>query len=137
MRSVRPLGPARAVLAAAALPLGCCAAPAADAGAAGRKLVHVVVFWLKPGAPADLPARLRDLYLHRVRREVPGVEAVWVGPPHPSPRPVVDDSFHLMSVVRFADAAAEAAWQTHPVHAELRALFEPHLERVTVYDFVE
>lgn len=114
-----------------------CAAPGPNTQAGSGKLVHVVAFWLKPSAPKDLVARMRDFYLARVVREVPGVESAWIGLPQPSDRSVVDDSFSCMSIVRFASAAAEVGWQTHPVHDELRKLFEPHLDRVVVYDFVE
>ena len=114
-----------------------CAAPSPHAVVGSGKLIHVVAFWLKPGAPADLVTRMRDFYVTRVAREVAGVENVWVGRPQPSDRSVVDASFSCMSIVRFAGAAAEVGWQTHPVHDELKKLFEAHLERVVVYDFVE
>jgi hypothetical protein len=115
-----------------------CACSTMAAGAPGSgKLVHVVAFWFKPSAPKDLAATVSNFYRTRVQGRMPGVEAVWVGPPQPSDRDVVDDSFSLMSVVRFTDHAAEVAWQTHPIHDELRRLFEPHLAKVTVYDFVE
>lgn len=127
----------RSSLVALLLALASCAAPALHTQPGSGKLVHVVAFWLKPGAPADVVAKMRDCYLNRVAREVPGVEAAWVGKPQGSERSVVDDSFSCMSVVRFTDAAAEARWQTHPVHDELKRVFEPHLDRVVVYDFVE
>jgi hypothetical protein len=117
--------------------LAACAASDLESRAASKKLVHVVAFWLKPNAPKDLPAQMRAFYATRVAREVPGVENVFVGTAHASDRDVVDDSFSCMSVVRFASAAAEAAWQTHPVHDELRQLFGAHLDRVVVYDFVQ
>lgn len=135
LRMIPTLLPAT-LLIALGLALTSCAATAPRPTAAGG-LVHVVAFWLKPGAPSDAVERLRRFYLTRVAREVPGVEDVRVGPPRPSERAVVDDSFSCMSVVRFADAAAEVAWQTHPVHDALRAEFEPLFDRVVVYDLLE
>ena len=114
-----------------------CVAPAAHSTPGSGRLVHAVAFWLKPDAPADLVARMRTFYLNRVTCEVAGVENVWLGKPQASERSVVDASFSCMSIVRFANAAAEAGWQTHPVHDELKKLFEPHLIRVVVYDFIE
>jgi len=123
-------------LAAAVALLGCAAAPAHTVPGSGR-LVHAVAFWLKPDAPADVVDRMRAFYLERVTTGVPGVASVWVGRPRPATRSVVDASFACKSVVRFESAAAEAGWQSHPVHAEFKQRFEPHLERVVVYDFVE
>lgn len=119
------------------LVLAGCATPAAHTRPGSGALVHVVAFWLEPDAPADMTARMRDFYLARVVRNVPGVQAAWIGTPRRSDRDVVDDSFSCMSVVRFASAADEARWQAHPVHDELKRMFEPHLRRVVVYDFVE
>lgn len=114
-----------------------CSTTTAITSPGSAKLVHVVAFWFKATAPADLARTVSAFYVERVQRGVPGVEAVWVGKPQPSGRGVVDSSYSLMSVVRFASSQAEVAWQTHPVHDDLRKLFEPHLEKVVVYDFVE
>lgn len=103
----------------------------------GERLVHVVAFWLKPDAPADAVARMHAFYRTRVVTEVDGVESAWMGKPRPSERSVVDASFSCMSVLRFASASAELAWQTHPVHDAFKAMCEPWLARVVVYDFLE
>lgn len=125
----------------AMLPLACSAVPSTTTAAltskGSKKLVHVVAFWFKAAAPADLADQVTTFYLSRVQGAVPGVEAVWVGPPQPSGRGVVDSSYSLMSVIRFSSSAAEQGWQTHPVHDDLKKLFEPYLEKVIVYDFVE
>ncbi len=123
-------------LAQAALLSACASVPHVTAPGAGA-LVHVVAFWIKPSAPPELGTRMVEFYTRRLHGSVPGVEVVWIGKARPSGRDVVDDSFSLMSIVRFADGAAEADWQTHPVHEELRTLMGEHLERVVVYDFVE
>lgn len=120
-----------------AFALTSCAMSGAHTVAGSGKLVHAVAFWLKPGSPADAVERMRAFYLTRVAGEVAGVDSVWIGKPRPSARSVVDASFSCMSILRFADAAAEVAWQTHPVHDEFKRQFEAMFERVSVYDFVE
>jgi hypothetical protein len=104
-----------------------------DVGTA--ELAHVVAFWWTDEAPADTSERLVELYHGRVAEEVPGVLDLWIGPPQPSERDVVDASFDLMCALRFESAEAESAWQIHPVHDVLRTEFGPFIERVQVYDF--
>lgn len=98
-------------------------------------LVHAVAFWWSADAPEDLSERMVALYLERVAHEVPGVVDVWIGPPDPSERSVVDSSFDLMSCVRFASAEAEEGWQVHPVHDSLKSEFGAFIERVQINDF--
>lgn len=123
-------------LAQAALLSACASVPTVTSPGAGS-LTHVVALWIKDTAPADLRTRIVEFYTHRLHGSVPGIEVVWIGSARPSTRDVVDDTFSLMSIVRFADSAAEVGWQSHPVHEELRTLFGTHLAKVTVYDFVE
>lgn len=98
-------------------------------------LVHAVAFWWSADAPPDLSERMVTLYRERVASEVPGVVEVWIGPPDPSERSVVDSSFDLMSAVRFESPEAEDGWQVHPVHDALKAEFGPYIERVQINDF--
>ena len=84
-----------------ALLLGSCAASgAAPDPVLGHDdqpdLVHAVAFWWSADAPADLSERMVALYRERVATEVPGVVDVWIGPPDPSERSVVDSSFDLV-----------------------------------------
>lgn len=125
------------VAVSAVLLLGSCAgAPMVTRPGSGA-VVHVVAFWLDPDTSAAAREAMTAIYLERVPREVPGVEAVWLGPARPSDRDVVDDSFSLMTIVRFSNGDAEIGWQTHAVHDALRASFADHLQRVVVYDFIE
>lgn len=123
-----------------ALLLGSCAASgAAPDPVLGHDdqpdLVHAVAFWWSADAPAGLSERMVALYRERVATEVPGVVDVWIGPPDPSERSVVDSSFDLMSTVRFESPEAEDGWQVHPVHDALKAEFGPYIERVQINDF--
>ena len=128
------------VLPGCALLLGSCAASgAAPDPVLGHDdrpdLVHAVAFWWSADAPADLSERMVALYRERVATEVPGVVDVWIGPPDPSERSVVDSSFDLMSTVRFESPEAEDGWQVHPVHDALKVEFGPYIERVQINDF--
>lgn len=109
---------------------GCRAAPTV---APDGQLAHTVFFWLKPEAPAGTAQAMLSFYRTEVPT-VPGVVAVLAGPPRPSERDVVDDSFAFGVTTVFADTEAEIAWQPHPVHERLIARFGPWLARVLVYD---
>ena len=100
------------------------------------RLMHTVVFWLKPDIPGTIPAEMAEFYNERITGVV-GVESVFVGRPAGSEREVVDSSYQLLSSVLFKDAAAQAAWQVDPVHDAFRDRFGPHFERVVVYDNFE
>lgn len=130
--------PARAVMAALALAVlaSACGGPPRWPQPGSGALLHVVLLWYR----ADMPPAERDalvaLYVERVR-SVPGVDAVWLGRPAGTPRDVVDNTYDQLVLMRFCDAAAAAAWQTHPVHEELLQRFGRHFARVLVYDAAE
>ncbi|MGE3175254.1 MAG: Dabb family protein [Planctomycetota bacterium] len=119
-----------ALLALTALPS--CTAP--SAGARPGEVEHVVLVWLKDGASATV----RDAILAAARAfpdRIPGFVSLSTGTALASDRDVVDDSFDLGLVMRFRDAAALHAYETHPVHeAALRDLLLPNAARVQVYD---
>lgn len=97
------------------------------------RVAHTVYFWLKPGTDTAT----RDAMIVYYQREItkaPGVVAVIAGVPRASDRDVVDDSFTVGTTVVFESSAAEVAWQTEPIHDELKRLFFPVLDRVVVYD---
>lgn len=100
------------------------------------RLMHTVVFWLKPDAPAGTPATMADFYYQRIAG-VDGVEQVFAGSPAGTDREVVDNSYQLLTSVVFRDKAAQDAWQTDPVHDTFRETFGPAFERVVVYDNLE
>ena len=57
------------------------------------EIVHVVLVWLKQ--PGNTEHRHQIIEASRAFREIPGVVELRVGPPLPSERPVVDDSFDV------------------------------------------
>ena len=119
-----------------ALAASACVGPAPEAAVAPAGVQHVVVLWLKrPGDAAD-----RAALIEASRRflAIAGVQSVRVGPPLPSERPIVDDSFDVALVMGFADAAALERYQADPAHeAATREVLLPLVERLVVYDFVD
>ena len=108
----------------------CASTPRTEA--AGR-VAHTVFFWLRSDAPAPTRDAMIRYYQHEVLR-APGVASVFAGEARPSDRDVVDDSFSVGTTIVFESSAAEVAWQTEPIHDELKRLFFPLVERVVVYD---
>lgn len=68
--------------------------------------------------------------------EIPGVMEFREGPPVPSPRGVVDDSFTAAISMTFASQADADAYQTHPLHQKfVQEVVKPHVKRLLVFDF--
>lgn len=99
-------------------------------------MLHTVFFWFEPAVRDAVKRRVVDFYLERTQ-EIDGVEQVFIGEPAGTPRDVVDNSYDLTTSQLFRDRAAADAWQTHPVHDELRELLLAGLTRAQVYDAVE
>lgn len=98
-----------------------------------NRVLHAVVFWLKPDAPPETARSMTEFYTERIA-QVDGVEHAFAGPPAGTQREVVDGSYQLMSGLVFSNEAAASAWQVDPVHDAFRERFEAHFERVVVYD---
>lgn len=121
------------VLAACFL-LASCAPPASSSTASKGTVQHIVVCWLhKPG---DELARAQLIGTSLGFKDLPGVVDVTAGPPLPSDRPVVDDSFDVAIVMTFRDEAALRAYETHPAHKKaVESVLKPLVARHVVYDF--
>lgn len=121
----------RAALLGALLGVGACRS--VDAGHRGQ-IEHVVVVWLKE--PGDEAVKARTVETARTFPDrIPGILSLAIGDALPSERPEVDDGFDLTLVIRFADAAALAAYLVHPVHqAAVHDVLAPNAARVQIYD---
>ena len=100
------------------------------------KIAHTVFVWLKkPGDKADrlkLIAAANDL-----KRQIPEVETVTVGQMLPSKRPVVDSTYDVGFVMRFANQAALDSYEQNPIHQKaVKEQLQPMAKKVQVYDFV-
>lgn len=100
------------------------------------KVEHVVLVWLKkPGDGQDRAAVVAAA--KKFQREIPEIQHLSVGQPLASDRPVVDDSFDVGLVMRFADAAALARYEKHPVHTKaVQDILLPVSKKLQVYDIV-
>lgn len=110
------------------------AAPAPAPPARGKAAVqHIVLCWLK--TPGDPMARAQLIGTSLGFLDLPGVIDVTAGPPLPSDRPEVDDTFDVAIVMTFRDEAALRAYEVHPAHkAAVRSVLRPLVERVVIYD---
>lgn len=104
-----------------------------DTGRPGQ-IDHVVVVWLKQPGDEAIEARMVET-ARTFPDRIPGILSLTIGDALPSERPEVDDGFDLTLVIRFADAAALAAYEVHPVHqAAVREVLAPNAARVQIYD---
>ncbi len=94
--------------------------------------VHTVYFWLKK----DHSAEQRATFLKGVEtlRGVPSAEAVYVGTPAATHRPVVDRTYDVALIVLLNDLAAHDAYQADPVHRAFVEQYASHWEKVVIYD---
>jgi hypothetical protein len=96
---------------------------------------HVVLFWLKPDAPASAQQQLLD-DCHQLLAKIPGLLAFDAGTPAGTPREVVDNSYDVGLLTAFANSAGHDAYQSHELHQQFLARNKPHFGRIVVYDFV-
>lgn len=95
-------------------------------------LVHSVFFWLKPDLTAEQTAEFRAGL--ESLRGVSSVEAVHIGTPAPTDRPVIDRSYSFALTVLLKGMAEHDAYQVDPIHREFVTRFSAHWDRVLIYD---
>lgn len=127
-----------AILSFAALSLlaSCSSCPMGHKTTSKGKVEHVVLIWLKkPGNVADRAAVVTTA--KKFQAEIPQIQHLSVGQPLASERPVVDDSFDVGLVIRFANQADLSAYEKHPVHTQAVAdTLKPLAKKLLVYDVV-
>lgn len=122
--------------AALSLLASCTSCPVGHKTTAKGKVEHVVLLWLKnPGNAADRAAVIGAA--KKFQAEIKEIQHLSVGTPLASERPVVDDSFDVGLVIRFANAADLAAYEKHPVHVKaVTDTLKPRAKKLLVYDVV-
>ncbi|MBE2284378.1 MAG: Dabb family protein [Prosthecobacter sp.] len=108
-------------------PLGC-------KTTAKGKVEHIVLVWLKrPGNAADRATLIATA--RKFLAEIKQIQHLSVGTAVPSERPIVDDSFDVGFVMRFASKADMDAYEKHPVHVNaVKQTLMPLAKKVQVYD---
>ncbi|MSU33692.1 MAG: Dabb family protein [Pedosphaera sp.] len=95
---------------------------------------HIVIFWTDPANPKDADDLLAGC--HRYLKSIPGVMSYHAGKMVGSPRPVVDQSYHVAVNLVFPNKKAQDDYQVHPMHIEfLEKVFRPLCKKAVVYDF--
>lgn len=98
------------------------------------KVEHVVLVWLKRTGNATDRATLIAT-AKKFQAEISQIQQLSVGPAVPSDRPIVDDSFDVAFVMRFASKADLDAYEKHPVHVNaVKQTLLPIAKKVLVYD---
>ena len=127
-----------AIFALAALSLlpSCTTCPMGCKTTAKGKVEHVVLVWLKkPGDAADRAKVVKAAKMFQA--EISQIQHLSVGQPLASDRPVVDDSFDVGLVLRFANPADLNAYEKHPVHVKaVTDVLQPIAKKLLVYDVV-
>ena len=73
----------------------------------------------------------------KLKTEIPEVETVTVGQMLPSKRAVVDSTYDVGFVMRFASQAALDSYEQNPIHQKaVKEQLQPMAKKVQVYDFV-
>ncbi len=95
-------------------------------------LVHSVFFWLK----TDLTEAQRTNFRAGVESlaKIECAEAVYIGTPSTTDRPVIDKSYDIGLTVVLKDLAAHDAYQVDPIHRQFVEEFGSYWERVVIYD---
>jgi hypothetical protein len=96
--------------------------------------VHAVYFWLKPGLTPAQTGQFEELA--RAMSKIPTVRHLWLGKPAATDRPVIDRSYSYALTVVFDDAAAEDAYQKHPIHDTFREKCGSFWTKVLIYDSI-
>lgn len=133
MKKARLIFSTAVLLLASGLP-ACSTGPLAKSQAG--KVDHCVFVWLKKSGDKTDRARLVEA-ARRFEREIPEIERLTVGQMLPSARPIVDSTYDVAFIMRFADKAAMDRYEQHPVHqAAVKDLLLPVSKKVQVYDLV-
>jgi len=103
--------------------------------AAPGNVSHVVLVWLKhPGNASDRAKVIEAAKDFRGR--IPGLLAMSIGEPLPSPRPVVDSSFDVGIVMRFETPHALEAYEKNPIHQKaVKEVLAPLAAKIVVHDW--
>lgn len=125
------------IILAAIIPLflsSCALYPSGGKSTPKGGIEHIVLVWLKhPGSAADRATLIATA--KKFQAEIKQIQHLGAGPAAPSDRTVVDDSFDVGLVMRFASKADLDAYEKHPVHVDaVTRTLKPLAKKLLVYD---
>jgi len=96
--------------------------------------VHSVYFWLND----DLSAERKSRFIEGIRSltTIDCVQTGFIGVPAATNREIIDASYSYALVLSFADAAAQDAYQVHPVHDAFRENCGGSWKKIVIYDAI-
>lgn len=96
--------------------------------------VHSVYFWLRD----DLAPSATSTFVEGIRSlsAIDCVQQGFIGVPAATDRAIIDQSYSYALVLSFADAAAQDAYQVHPVHDAFRESCGGSWSKIVIYDAV-
>ena len=101
------------------------------------KLVHVVLFKVKPGCPPEMRQEMRE-DAERLLADLPMVRGLWLGTPADTKtpdRPMVKDDYDLGLAVLFDDVDGLNDYLEHPDHVTFARRHDPRCD-LRVFDIV-
>lgn len=99
-----------------------------------RKIVHIVLVWLKEPGNQEHIQQVVDV--SNQLNEIPDIQELRVGASIPSERKIVDDSFDVGVYMIFENQASLARYLVHPDHKNIvKTVLTPLASKVLVYDF--
>ncbi len=99
-----------------------------------RKVVHIVLLWLKEPGNHEHIQQVVDV--SNQLKEIPGIQELRVGKSIPSERKIVDDSFDVGLYMVFDSKEAMHRYLVHPNHKKaVKAVLTPLASKVLVYNF--
>jgi hypothetical protein len=96
------------------------------------KVKHIALLKFKDGTAQDQTDNVFGNILD-ITETIPGIED-YVSGPNSSPEGLSQGYTHAL-VMTFADGAARDAYLSHPEHERVKALFEPIIDSLLVFDF--
>ena len=96
--------------------------------------VHSVYFWLND----DLSPERKTRFIEGIRSltAIDCVSQGFIGVPAATNREIIDTTYSYALVLSFADAAAQDAYQVHPVHDAFRENCGGSWKKIVIYDSI-
>lgn len=99
----------------------------------GPEITHVVLLWLI--SPESTYARQTIIQSSKKLQSISTIKQLDVGMVLPSPRKIVDSSFHVGIVMRFKNQKAMTDYLKHPLHTQtVKHIIKPLTRKIRVYD---